>query len=272
MNGAKGMNDTHIELGQCLSLLLSRSIRTVFVLSIFWLGLFASRVNSQSFNLARQDDNKLGLTSDGGQWGFQKAPESDSSLPNVLLIGDSILQGYRKEVIRQLYGKANVDCLITPTTIGALNQLKDQMKPALLYGPYTVIHFNDMGLHAWPKGRIPEGRYGSLLRAYVNLIRTEFPRSTLIWTTTTPMTTMGIPTKLDPNNAIIVERNTIAASIMKTLNVQTDDLYDLMINRLYLARGDRFHWTVDGQTLQGKQVSMVIDAILNSDHLANGSK
>ena len=232
----------------------------------------ASRVYSQSFNLAGQDDNKRGLTSDGGQWGFQKAPESDSSLPNVLLIGDSILQGYRKEVIRQLHGKANVDCLITPTTLGALNQLKDQMKPALLYGPYTVIHFNDIGLHAWPKGRIPKGRYGSLLRAYVNFIRTKFPRSTLIWTTTTPMTAMGIPTKLDSNNAIIVERNRIAARIMKALNIQTDDLYDLMIDRLYMARGDRFHWTVDGQTLQGKQVSTVIDAILNSDNLANGSK
>lgn len=243
---------------------------TVMLLAVMLFSTFPALVYSQSAHSAEQADKKLGLTADGGQWGFHEVANPDSSLPNVLLIGDSIVQGYRTEVSSQLQGQANVDCLVIPTTVGSLKQLEEELNHALSYGRYTVIHFNDMGLHAWQKGRIPEGKYEPLLRAYVEFLQKHSQGATLIWTSTTPITVKGEPTELDPNNATIVERNAIAARIMKDLGIQTDDLYQLMITRLSMARGDRFHWTSAGEALQGRQVSRSISVALHS-HLTRSS-
>lgn len=246
-------------------------LKIMLLMSIFF-GMIPEFAYSQSAHSVEQADKKLGLTADGGHWGFHGAVGPDSSLPNVLLIGDSILQGYRTEVISQLQGKANVDCLIIPTHVGDLKRLEDQLNYSLSHGPYVVIHFNDMGLHAWQKGRIPEGQYESLLREYVNFLRERSQGATLIWASTTPITVKNEPTALDSNNATIVKRNAIAARVMKDMGIQTDDLYQLMITRLSLARGDRFHWTPAGETLQGKQVSRFIKVALHSHRTRSSLK
>lgn len=50
----------------------------------------------------------------GGGWGFFGASTTGTNLPRVLLIGDSILNGYRGTVTRDLAGKANVDVWLNP--------------------------------------------------------------------------------------------------------------------------------------------------------------
>lgn len=219
---------------------------------------------SQSLSTYGKKDVKAGLTSDGGQWGFHRDANADASLPRVLLIGDSILIGYRAEATRQLKGKASVDCLTTGLNIGLGKPLYDQIRSALEQGPYAVIHFNDMGLHGYQKDRIPDAKYEPLLKAYLDLIRTGAKDSTLIWTATTPITVKGNPSQLDPSDATIVERNAVAARVMKEFNIETDDLYGLMSPHLDLARGDGFHWKPEGQIMQGRQVAAAVEAALKA--------
>ncbi|MEI7729138.1 MAG: hypothetical protein WCO56_06185 [Verrucomicrobiota bacterium] len=54
------------------------------------------------------------VQSDGKPWGINKATISDPTRPRVLLIGDSILNGYANTGIKRLAGKAYVDYWVTP--------------------------------------------------------------------------------------------------------------------------------------------------------------
>jgi hypothetical protein len=109
---------------------------------------------------------------------------------------------------------------------------------------YDVILFNDIGLHAWTPGRIPEGQYEPLRRAHLANLRKFAPKAKLIFATTTPMTTKTKPIALDPEfNPLIVERNGIGAKIMQENQVPIADFYGILVAKLDLAAGDRFHWT-----------------------------
>jgi len=59
-------------------------------------------------------DIELGLVSDGGPWNFFAAKSEKDGLPRVLLIGDSIMNGYHGRVISALKNDANVDYWLTP--------------------------------------------------------------------------------------------------------------------------------------------------------------
>jgi hypothetical protein len=206
-------------------------------------------------SLALKTDSK------DGTWRFYPAAP-DLRLRRVLLIGDSIMNGYRHAVADSLKGRATVDAWLTPITIKT-PAVHDDMRTVLAQGPYDVVHFN-IGLHEWPKGFIPEGQYEPLLRAYVKTIRDHAGNATLIWASTTQMTVKDKPAELDPeNNSTIVERNAIAARVMKENGIAVDDLYSLMSDKLALAKGDRFHWTKEGVAVQASAVSGVIGAVLD---------
>ena len=58
------------------------------------------------------------------------------------------------------------------------------------------------------------------------------------------MTTKTKPISLDPEfNPLIVERNQIGAKIMQEDQVPSADYYRILVTKLDLAAGDRFHWT-----------------------------
>ena len=205
---------------------------------------------------AQEKDKRLHSGGSKG-WGVQKAEIKDPKLPRVLLIGDSILNGYRATVAKALEGKANVDAWVNPLH-QASGGLHEQLKGVLAEGPYAVVHFN-MGLHGWPKGRIPDGQFTPLTRKLVHTIRGGAPVAALIWASSTPVTVKGEPTKLEPEiNATIVEHNRMAAAVMKEENVPVNDLYGLMVSKLDLARGDQFHWKGEGSVLQGKAVAEIV--------------
>lgn len=60
-------------------------------------------------SLFSQNDKELGLHSEGGPWNFYPVEEVKISLPKVLLIGNSVMNGYHHFVIDSLQGSANVD-------------------------------------------------------------------------------------------------------------------------------------------------------------------
>lgn len=192
------------------------------------------------------------LQSNGKGWRLDQAAITDPKLPRVLLIGDSILNGYQAQVVAALKGKANVDAWVNPYhQSDNVNRLLGEV---LDNGPYDVIHFN-MGLHGWAKGRIADGTFEPLTRAYVEVIQKKLPKAKIIWASSTPVTVKGKPTELDPEiNPIIIEHNRMAAKVMKEMNVPVNDLYSLMVPQLTLAAGDQFHWKKDAYQMMAKAI------------------
>jgi acyl-CoA thioesterase I len=194
-------------------------------------------------------------------WRVYPAESPVAGLPRVLLIGDSVMNGYRAEVSRLLQGKANVDAWVTPHH-QASPELPQAIKDVLANGPYRVIHFN-MGLHGWPKGRIPEGQFEPLMQAYVAAILQGAAGAQLIWGSTTPVTVKGRPSELDPEiNATIVEHNRLAAKVVGRAGIPIDDLYALAAAHLDLAKGDQFHWTADGYRLMAASAASAVTSAL----------
>jgi hypothetical protein len=193
------------------------------------------------------------LHADGKGWRLDQAKVIDPTRPRVLLIGDSILNGYFPAIAKALEGKAYVDAWIT-AACQATPQLDAQIAQVLAHGPYDIIHFN-MGLHGWPKGRIPEGQFEPLTKMLVENLRRGAPTATLIWASTTPVTAKAKPVLDSEINPIILEHNRMAAQVMRQLHVPIEDLYGVLSSHLDLARGDQFHWRPEGTELLAQAVT-----------------
>ena len=197
------------------------------------------------------------LQADGKGWRLDRAKLINPTRPRVLLIGDSILNGYGKQVIAALDGKAYVDAWVNPYCQSEhLNKL---LAEVLANGPYDVVHFN-MGLHGWQKGRIKNGTFEPLTRAYVEVVRGRLPKARIIWASSTPVTVKDKPTQINPEiNPVIVEHNRMAAKVMQEMNVPVNDFYSLLAPKLELARGDQFHWRPEAyKTLAEKVTNSVL--------------
>ena len=207
--------------------------------------------------VAAETDKTLGLHSDGGPWRFYPAQKVDSKLPNVLLIGDSIMNGYRAHVVKGLKSQANVDFWLTPVHLKSKG-LHDDLKKVASFRSYDVVHFN-IGLHGWPEGRILKEEYPVLLKKYVAILKQHAPSAKLIWASITQVHEKGRNELNKEINPTIVRRNKIAAGIMKDEGLAVNDLYGLMSDKLHLVRGDQFHWKPEAYRLMAKQVVKTIN-------------
>ena len=193
----------------------------------------------------------------GRHWKFQPAKKVDDKLPNVLLIGDSILIGYHTHVIKGITSKANVDCWKTPVDLKSKGLLKDLRKVAS-FRRYDVVHFN-IGLHGWEKGKILTEEYPALLKAYVATLKKHAPSAKLIWGSITQVHERGKQELNKEINPTIVRRNKMASVVMKDENVTVNDLYGLMNDKLHLVQGDRWHWKPEAYKIMGKQIAEIIE-------------
>jgi len=214
-------------------------------------------VGARKFS-AKETDPRL--HAEGKGWGLEKARIADPVLPRVLLIGDSILGGYHKDVIAALAGKAYVDVWQNPYCQS--EKVNRVLAEVLEQGPYDVMHAN-MGLHGWPVGRIKEGTFEPLTKAYIGVIRQKLPKAKIIWANSTPVRTKGKPGELDPViNANILEQNRMSAKVMKEMNVPVNDFYSLLVGRLELAKPDQFHWTAPAYRILAEAATRSICAAL----------
>ena len=210
------------------------------------------------------------VQSDGKPWGINKATVTEAGRARVLLIGDSILNGYAHTVIQRLNGRACVDYWVTPACQG--ERFNQMLSLVLQNGPYEVIHIN-LGLHGFQRDRvvkgmaekqprIPEGEFESLTRAIVEVMRKENPQGRMIWASTTPTSLRNQPTELDPqSNPIILEHNRMAARVMGEMGVPVNDLYALSVGRLDLKEND-FHWKDAAKKIQGEAVAEAVLKLL----------
>ena len=226
----------------------------IFALSALLLAPMAALHAADAPKLLAAAETDVRLHADGKGWRLDKAQITDPKRPRVLLIGDSILNGYLKRATALLDGKAYVDTWVNPYCQSEhLN--KNLLPQVLANGPYDVVHFN-MGLHGWQEGRIKPGTFEPLTKAYVEVIKTKLPKAKLIWASSTPVTKEKQPAELEPDiNPIIIEHNRMAAKVMAEMSVPVNDFYALLVNKRELARGDRFHWTMPAYELLAKTLA-----------------
>ena len=151
-------------------------------------------------------------------WDFVK---DDPKLPRVLLIGDSVSRGYTQATRKVLAGKANVHR--APANCGPTASGLKNLEVWLGAGKWDVIHFN-FGIH--DRGT-PAADYVKRLEEIVT--RLEKTGAKLIWASTTPIP--DNPAQKQTAQSI-VEKNALAAEVMKKHGIPTDDLFAAMTPRL----------------------------------------
>jgi len=175
--------------------------------------------------------------------------------PRVLLVGDSIVVGYRDYVREGLKDRATVTGLSTSKCVGDADIL-DEVAYAVKRYPPAVIHFNN-GLHGFDFADEPA--YGRYLAEFVVGLKKIAPRAALIWASSTPVSAPGDAAGLDPKiNPRVVERNRLAQTIMAGHAIAVNDLYSLMLNRPELRLADQYHYNEAGQKVQAAQVVAVL--------------
>lgn len=198
-----------------------------------------------------QTDQELGLHSEGGPWAFHSCKEKNDNLANVLLIGNSVMNGFHQSVIDSLKKIANVDYWLTPMHLKSEHLFSDLAK-VVSSTEYDVIQFN-IGLHGWPKGRISDDEYVPLLEKYVQILNKNAKDAKLIWASITPVTEQDKAELNREINPTITQRNAWASGVMKKYDIPVNDLYGLLADKLYLAKLDRFHWKSEGYQLLANQ-------------------
>ncbi len=170
--------------------------------------------------------------------------------PRALLIGDSICRAYYDAVERRLEGR--VDCarvatsrfVSDPVYYRELALVLDQCR-------FSVIHFNN-GLHGWDYS---EADYVDGLRTLVDFLRRSAPQATLIWATSTPVHRANDLSQFDPHHLRVIERNRLAAEVMASHAIVSNDLFQLALGKTAWFTQDGVHFLGDGNEQLADQVA-----------------
>ena len=186
-------------------------------------------------------------------WDFIR---DDPKLPRVLLIGDSVSRGYTQAVRKALASKVNVhrapaNCGPTTTGIKKLDVWLGQ-------GDWDLIHFN-FGIH---DRKTPLKDYEARLAKIVKRLKAAGDK--VVWASSTP-----IPDdwKSQANlGKSMVERNAVAAKLMKEQGVILNDLFAFISPQLKETQNSRdVHFNSEGYKRLGGQVARVIERTLKGD-------
>lgn len=206
---------------------------------------------------------------------------AEEPLPRVLLLGDSIREGYAPYVQAAMAGEADVfapgdNCR---STFNALSGDPQKIVGWLGDDPWDVIHFN-FGLHDMeypggcvfppddpslfehyvPLGEQP-GEYQYNLRRIIDIVKAHSPDAVLIWATTTAVPPGGNRNPADPP-----VYNAAAATVMSDYGIVTDDLFTLSVElredpAMYMPGWD-VHYTALGYQNLAAQVSESIRGVI----------
>ncbi len=194
-----------------------------------------------------------------GQYGKGKSwdlhPAAKPSLPQVLLIGDSITEMYYHDVAADLKGKAYVGYMASSLCIGD-PMLPRQIKLLLQNYRFNVIQFNN-GMHG---AGYSEAEYGKYFPRVIKTIQANDHGAKLIWANTTPARTGKQFAAFSPWNKRIIARNKIADAYCKKAGIPINNLYDVLLHHpeYYATWGGGVHEDPKGQAAEAKRVAAAI--------------
>lgn len=196
-------------------------------------------------------------------------------MKKVLLLGDSIRQGYCEYVKMSLSDVAevyypNTNCAFTGYIIRYLFDWKNELK---IGEDVDLVHWN-AGL--WDALRLPDGMPHTLLKHYeenveriCNMIELMFPNAKMIFATSTPVQEHLFTPPIVRYNLDTKQYNKSAVEIVKNHNGYINDLYTLMANAPVEYHSDRTHYSSkEGTRIITEQVVKSIENVLG----INGKK
>lgn len=190
------------------------------------------------------------IAREGIEWADIWIPDANgTTLPRVLLIGDSITRGYYPKVAEQLKGKVSVARLATSKSIGD-PALLAEVAMVLDQCRFDVVHFNN-GLHGWGYS---EEEYQKHFPELLATIRKHAPKAKLIWATITPMRQAGKLDVIAENTKRVQARNKIAEAIVAGEGIAVDDLYGLVKDHAEYWSNDGVHFNGKGIAVEAEQV------------------
>jgi len=169
---------------------------------------------------------------------------TDEETPRVLLIGDSICNGYNNRVRELLNGKVNVTFWATSKCITDPDYFKE-LQFYLEAMPYSMICFNN-GLHSFTTDR---AEWEDTYNLVVSFITEKLPDVPLAITLCTPLKDAAM-------TKTVVDLNNIALSIAESENLRVIDLFEIMdpLDRnVYWS--DTHHFTSSGVDKQAQLIS-----------------
>lgn len=185
---------------------------------------------------------------------------NEDGKPRILLIGDSITQGYRSLVREVLEEKVYVDMAASSRAVDN-PALWREINYMLEENPdrYKVIHFNN-GLHG---KHVSKEDYALHLEQIVLKIMERAPKAKLVLVTSTPITKKGVPDELDEElNGMVLDRNRAVAVLAEKYRLPVDDLYSAMLGKGEYRVEDGYHYNTEGKKAQGAIVAEFIQRFL----------
>lgn len=192
-----------------------------------------------------------------------------TSTPKVLLLGDSICEGYRETVAESMGEQAVV---YYPQINGkfsayVLSVIHTCARDLNIGSNIDVVHFN-AGL--WDVLRIYGDEpltdiesYGRNLRRILKRIRYVFPNARIIFATTTPVLEEREEYDKLRLNTDIVRYNALACEIMRENDVIVNDLYKIASEELGELYIDGVHFSGEGYARLAECVSDVVRRAVN---------
>ncbi len=198
-------------------------------------------------------------------------PKIDKSLPNVLLIGDSISIGYMVDARKALDGKANV--FRPKTNCGPTIKGMEEIEKWIGDRKWDVIHFN-FGLHdlkyMGPQGQnladpeaddshpqVPIDQYAENIGKLAE--RMKKTGAVVIWRETTPVPE-GAKGRVVGDS---IKYNAAAAKAIEAVGgIQTDPFFEFATSIASDQRKADVHYTREGSAKLGQHVADVIEKAL----------
>ena len=185
----------------------------------------------------------------------------DQKPSRVLLIGDSILNGYQQKTRELLSVNSKVDARVIHTRPLEPRHLKlilDAEQGVRPYRPYDVVVLHQ-SIDSMNDPKLKSDSLAPMTKKYVEEIRSLLPKARLIWASATPITEQDLPRELNAKiNPIIIERNRIVAKVMEEMDVEVIDLYGLLVDKTHLAYGNMTHWKEPAYDLISQKVAETI--------------
>lgn len=175
---------------------------------------------------------------------WEDAP--NMTAPRVMLIGDSITNGYKNTVqnllrengvlVDMAAGSRSVE---DPVLFAEINYVLSDIQDH----KYKVIHFNN-GLHG---SHLTSGEFETGMKKIISLIKTIHPEAVLMLATCTIYTPTGAEGTVDPvNNIQVLERNAIIKKLAAEYMLPIDDLFEAVAGKADYPQPDMVHYTEAG--------------------------
>ena len=191
-------------------------------------------------------------------------------MKKIVLIGDSIRQGYDRYVKMALEGIANVyypanNCRFAAYIVRHITDWKEEMT----CGDDVDLVYWNAGL--WDgltmvdgKPHTPLETYQEYIERVCNIIKILFPKAKMIFATSTPVQEEQFTGWLKRYNADTCRYNVAAGEIVRAHGGEVDDLYALANNAPESYHSDRTHYyTKEGTKLLTEHVLSTLEQALD---------